>query len=718
MTSPPFDVAVELFIDATWVDITTDVRFSPAPVFIDRGKTNEASHTQPTGCQIVLNNRAGKYSPRNPVGPYYGKIGRNTPIRVSRDGQTRFTGEVSSWPGRWDITATDAYVPIEAAGILRRITQGSAPVTSSLTGYYLATSPVTYWSLTDGSRSTRGYPTAGTYRGSSFRRVLGSAVFTFGVGELSSYLPKTLRINDTFPVAGNQDFMVGYCVGSDTTPDALCMEFVYKCDLDVVQGGLAAPPGGFVATFLEFGNGQWQMTFTHDGVNDDIQLSWLPPGPGSETNLGNTAALTAVSDTELHHIRLELTQDGADTDFVIYADGSSVLTGTLSSHTLSNSYAVKFAYDRTSNTTDALLNLGHVIVWENLANIPPIADTSLTAAGFAGEAAGRRIERLCGELGVPFLGSGDLDDTLAMGLQYEDYFENQITEIEGTDRGLIYEPRHTFALGYRTRASLYNQNPLATLNFNALDLAPPFEPVEDDSNIRNDVFAQRREGASFQATQETGPLSVQAPPNGVGRYKDEVPVNVETDEDLPAIAGWLLALGTVDEARYPRVTVDLRANPDPALLTAEVGYPIRIIDTERLNIYDPIDLLVLGYSETLSPFEHRITFNCVPYSPFLVNELGDADARVDPGEGSTLSAGISSSVNSFTVASAGFLWTTAGGDLPVSIMVGGEEMSVGTITGASSPQTFSNVTRSVNGVVKSHSTGAVVHLKRPGVVAL
>jgi len=51
-------------------------------------------------------------------------------------------------------------------------------------------------------------------------------------------------------------------------------------------------------------------------------------------------------------------------------------------------------------------------------------------------------------------------------------------------------------------------------------------------------------------------------------------------------------------------------------------------------------------------------------------------------------------------------------------MVGGEEMSVGTITGASSPQTFSNVTRSVNGVVKSHSTGAVVHLKRPGVVAL
>ena len=46
------------------------------------------------------------------------------------------------------------------------------------------------------------------------------------------------------------------------------------------------------------------------------------------------------------------------------------------------------------------------------------------------------------------------------------------------------------------------------------------------------------------------------------------------------------------------------------------------------------------------------------------------------------------------------------------IVVGGEEMAISSISGASSPQTFT-VVRSANGVVKAHSAGADVRLARP-----
>jgi hypothetical protein len=724
MTFPatPIDVTVEMLIAGVWTEITSDVLVR-AGINIDRGRGGETSTASPAQCTLTLNNRAGRYSPRNPLGPYYGQLGLNTQLRVTVDSTRRFWGEISELPPKWDTSARDAYVPITATGVLRRTGQWSKATSSGLRQFYMTTSPVTYWSLSDRNGSTRGYPTAGTYRGSTFHRRLGYAAYSFGTATLANYLPPTLRINDTCPAAG-WDYMGGEARGSDSTPDALCMEFIYRCDLEVVAGTLAAAPGGLVAIFREFGNGTWDMTFNHDGSADDISLSYTPPGSSLATDLGNTVALDAITDTELHHIRLLLDQNGADVDATIYVDGVSVLTGTLSGHTLAASYGVDFKYDRNSNTADAFLALGHVIVWENLANIPAIADTSLAAAGYSGEAAGRRIERLCDEVGIPFASNGDLDDTLAMGQQFEDSFSGQIVEIETADQGMLYEPRDSFALGYRTRADLYNQAAAFTLNFTALQLADPFEPTDDDQPVRNDVFAQRREGSSYQATLETGRLSVQNPPNGVGRYKDEVQVNVETDDDLPPIAGWLLGLGTVDEPRYPRISVDraipgVANNPtlSTAIMTADVGDRFVITNTDSLGIYDDISQIIVGYSETIEPFSHRIASVCVPESPYQVLEVDGTNSRVDPGDDSTLSSSLTSTATSMSVASTGFLWSTAGGDVPFGLMVGGEEMTLTAVSGGSSPQTFT-VTRSVNGVVKAHSSSAVVRFKRPGLVAL
>jgi hypothetical protein len=157
-------VQVELFLNGSWTDITSYVmtRDGNEKVVITRGRSSEGASTDPASCQFQLNNRDGRFSPRNPVGPYYGVIGRNTPLRVSvPDGlggkSYRFWGEVTSWPQRWDITGNDVWVELEAAGLLRRLQQGETPTTSVL--YRAINDPaqpnlLAYWPMEDAADST------------------------------------------------------------------------------------------------------------------------------------------------------------------------------------------------------------------------------------------------------------------------------------------------------------------------------------------------------------------------------------------------------------------------------------------------------------------------------------------------------------------------------------------------------------------------------------
>lgn len=75
------DIKVEALIDDLWVNITSYVY--KESISIERGSADESSYSQPTRCSFLLNNIDGRFSPRNPNSPYYGKIGKNTPILVS-----------------------------------------------------------------------------------------------------------------------------------------------------------------------------------------------------------------------------------------------------------------------------------------------------------------------------------------------------------------------------------------------------------------------------------------------------------------------------------------------------------------------------------------------------------------------------------------------------------------------------------------------------------
>lgn len=76
------DDRTELRIGGAWVDVTDRV-YARDPISITYGRADEGTSVDPGSCKLTLNNRGGLFSPRNPNSPYYGLIGRNTPIRVS-----------------------------------------------------------------------------------------------------------------------------------------------------------------------------------------------------------------------------------------------------------------------------------------------------------------------------------------------------------------------------------------------------------------------------------------------------------------------------------------------------------------------------------------------------------------------------------------------------------------------------------------------------------
>ncbi|MFD3917113.1 hypothetical protein ACFWR1_37135, partial [Streptomyces sp. NPDC058603] len=78
----PLPLQVDLMVDGAWSNITNDV-YARDEIRITRGRSAEGQQVDFGRCSLTLNNRDGRYSPRNPMSPLYGKIGRNTPMRVS-----------------------------------------------------------------------------------------------------------------------------------------------------------------------------------------------------------------------------------------------------------------------------------------------------------------------------------------------------------------------------------------------------------------------------------------------------------------------------------------------------------------------------------------------------------------------------------------------------------------------------------------------------------
>jgi hypothetical protein len=617
------------------------------------------------------------------------------------DRDWRFCGEVSSWPVERDTSGRDVWVAVDAGGVLRRLGQGASPVSSTMyRGLTSRPEVVEYWPCEDSDGATS---IASGLAGRLRMAVSGAPSFASS---------SVFACSKPLPTLGESTWfgrVVDYA-----NPN---FQHQWWFLLAVPSGGVSA--NCIVArTICIAGTAvRWELSVSTAG---GLRLQAFNDVVGAGSSILDTGFVAFAVNGELLRVSVGLDQDGADIDYFMHtlevgASSGLAWTGTLAGNVLGRVTSIEVNPGRV--LTDTVV--GHVSVHDEIISLFDLGDE---LGAYAGEAAGGRVLRLCAENGVEAAVVGGVADTAAMGSQLPKTLVELLRECETADGGILYEPREFLGLSYRTRLSMCAQEVLAgaaavELDYGAADLSE-FRPVDDDRATRNDVTASRAGGASARAVEESGPLSVLPPPDGVGVYDEDVAVNVETDDQLPDQAGWRRHLGTADEARHPAVRVNLARAPftasavsTAAVRALDVGGLVTVTDPPADLPPDDIRQVAQGFSETLDAFEHSITVNCAPASPWEgVGVYDAAGTRYSP-DGSHLGADATSGATSITVTTpTGPVWDDA--DQPYDLMVGGERVTVTAVSGATSPQTLT-VTRSVNGVVRGHSEGEEVRLFQP-----
>lgn len=612
----------------------------------------------------------------------------------------RFHGEVSEWPQQWGHSGRDAHVPITASGIMRRLGTGSKPLKSAYyRGCTSTVAPVTalqaYWPMEDAAGSTTlasglpggspmaitGVPTLASnstsFPCSAPLPDMGTAAFSGTVRDYTSTGQIQVRALLAVPATG-------------TTNGAILMSV--RC------GGTAA---------------RWELVYGTGGTlalnaYNTIGTSLLATG-GSAFGLDGVPC----------RIDLELTQSGSNVTytFSMLPVGSTTgvyVTGSLASQSVTKAQSVVLA----SGKNMSGVTMGQVTVQSAVTSVFDLSD-HLDA--YSGETAVNRLVRLCGEESIECVIIGNDGLSAPMGPQGQRTLLELLRECETTDGGVLCEPRELLGIAYRTAGSLASQGAGLTLDYAAAQISA-MEPREDDQATANDLTVTRAGGSSYRHTVTSGPLSTQAPPSGVGVYDRQVTVNAAADSQLGDIASWLAHLGTVDEPRYPGIGVRLaRANwvADTSATRAASGIDIG----DRIDVTNPpawlppgdISQMAIGYRESLGERLWDITWVGQPASPWRIGVFdataGTAQESRYSGEGTVLAEDLTTTETGVDVtAPAGVEWTHDDGDYDV--VTGGEVMTVTGISGTAPNYTFT-VTRSVNSVVKAHSSGAAIDLATP-----
>ncbi|MGA5435485.1 hypothetical protein ACPCIZ_12925 [Streptomyces cellulosae] len=564
----------------------------------------------------------------------------------------RFTGEVSDWAVDWDISGKDVVTKIEAAGIIRRLTQSASPLRSPMFRDFTnpqRTGIVAYWPLEDEA---------------------GASSFASGITghPVMKYTGRpTLSSSSVWAGSANLPVM------NDGTFTAVVPPYTYTGEI-AFRFLCNIPEAGVVAETLLFSLNttgtckRWEVVLATSGA---LRVT------AYDTNKNELLGASFIGFTpngELINLTLELVQDGSDVDYrLLYANYTdtelitggipqTAISGTLASYTLGSVSRITIGDAGLSDTS-----IGHI----SLAN-DRSAYTATGAAilGWRGENPTNRLRRLVAtEQGIPLQvhTRAQTGNPVTLGTQTQKDFVDLVREIGDTDLGILYEPRDDIGFAYRSRLSLYNQPARLTLDYSAHGLAAPLLPSDDDRYTRNDITVTREGGSFYRAVLEEGTLSVQSPPDGVGRYDENVTLSLGTDAQTADQAGWRLHTGTVDEARYPQVSLNLRhatftgdASKMDDALRLDIGDRIVITNPPDWLPPDDIELLAVGFQETLGIRERDIVVNCIPASPYNVAfadapRYARADASTSVLAGALTTSQPTANVKSFD----GPLWVTA-----------------------------------------------------------
>lgn len=683
----------------SWVDITQWVRHDLG-ISTVVGRRDQAGTVDPQKATLKLDNRDGRFTRRNPLSPYYGQLTRNTPIRIGVDPGSgvayRHFGFVNEWPKRWDRSGNDSTVTIQCGGLLRRLQRARSlrsPMFRTMAGVTAAdVMPLAYWPGEDESQSTvvasglvGGAPmtTSGDISFSSYSDLAGSQpILTLGADSaLFGTVPSYTDVGKWF-------FNLSISVPSEPASSTVLMT------VNVTGGSIA----------------QWRLTLVPGSPS---QLEW---------QAYNSAGVALVDVNEI--LALDGSGGGKPTEADFYGRpfmlvlGSVQRTGsivgasagitdgsvnpTVGGFQNTGTHSTLKSFRITSAAGTAGFSVGHIGIFTDAAFAEASGSRQNASAllGHAGEMAHERMVRVCREEGIPF--HCVAAESAPVGPQQTGSIVEVLRDAERADMGVLYE--HEFGLGYRALSEYYNDPVQLPLDFDAGHVGDPPEADDSDLKFRNQWTVTRSGGSSY-TYRDPNYSDVE------GLSEGSATVNVETDEQVPVVAGWMVHRDTVDEDYWTGLKLRFSRAPDIIPTWTSLPFGARLTVANPPSQADPgdVDAVIEGWTERWDQVQWEATLNTSPASVYRILELDSAVLGWLDSDTSTLTADISDSATSISVTTtAAELWTTSADEYPTDIIVGGEVMTVTAVTGGSSPQTFT-VVRSVNGITKSHLAGAEVH---------
>lgn len=541
------------------------------------------------------------------------------------DRKYRYHGEVAAWPQKWGPVGADAVASIQAGGTLRRLGMGQNPTNSALYRGAIRMqapfTPVAYWPMEDGANSTQ----------------IASAL-SGGVPMLFTGTP-TLSSNSDFacsaaiPVLNGATFsgdITAYTPGTANAVTLLC---------EVPSSG--DTNNGVIASLVMTGGSVARLNLVYTNIAGNGELALQAFGAN-----GASVFSTIFYDFFVNGQKMVMSFQLQGTGYAFQAFAVGTPGGV---ENFTGSFTLG-AMERVIINPGGLLTgtaVGHVVV-----QTAPVGFTQWygPANAWAGERAGLRFQRLCIEEGIPFIGRGNLYDTMPMGTQSIETVVSLLQECVDADQSVWTEPRGCTGFGFRTRVSVGNQVPVVVFDYNQDQLSGDLEPTEDDQTTINDFTAnQTTDGSSARVVKTVGPMSVNPSPNGVGRYDNSGSFNTFYDSDLLNIASWKIHLGAVNQPRYPGIQSTL-ANGS---LSAAMAYAIQDMDHgDRLQVANPppwlppglIDQIVNQTNETLFIKQYDEKWVGVPAAPWDIGYLDTPAFRLDT-SGSSLSNAASGALN-------------------------------------------------------------------------
>lgn len=663
---------IELYLNSAWVDVSDRLltqTLSPNP-----GRTSGGNRVSASTLAFDLDNPTGDLTPFNAESSYYPHVDVGMLVRYSVhwDGNWYVRGVFEAtevephWPfgdlsnGTTSGQPGESYVSISAADILQRLIDDEQPFRSAM---YRSTigvrvddiAPLAYWPMEDGADATQFASALPGQAGQLRSWADGESVDLAADATMPGSEPLP-----TFPA----DTLVEFQIPDYTDTGQWVIQVAMRLQESNSIGGLFIYVGGlyifmdYSATTLNVGGANLSTgasIFTvSTPVTADVVGEWISVVVASIDTGGGDVLLVNLLNDQAESVATTLSLNPG-----VYGKPRRVQMGSGVNSIGGGHFA--FFTDPNFDTSTG-----------------PV-EGARAMSGWAGETAGRRLERLTFEEGIEFTSSGDLDATAPMGPQPIGTFIGALRDCEDTDLGILHAQREANGVHYRTRVDLYNQAPALTLDAAQSELANPFRPSATSKYVINDVTVSRPNGSSARATDAESIAKY-------GRRAREYNANTETDDQVADVAGWLLHLGTPDGMYCPSLTTELTIATQNIedWLTLDLGDRVQVINLPPQYPAGTVDLLVDGYTEPRSPSRWTPRINCSPASPWTVAELDDTVIGKLDTAGTVMHIAATSGATSLTVHVEELpRWTTSGGEMPIPILVSGQVNSVTAISNVS-----------------------------------